>query len=81
MSCCSTSYVDLLLIGDVEKRASHELGAIVCDDCIHDLITVHDFFDELGRYFQASHGYGLSLDLVGELVNHDEHVIKAPRSG
>jgi hypothetical protein len=33
---CGPSYVDLLFIAEVDKCASHELGAIFSDDRVHD---------------------------------------------
>ena len=51
MSYRCPSYIDLLFIIEVDKCASHELGAIVYDDCIHDPLPMYDFFDELDRGF------------------------------
>ena len=36
MSHCNPSYVDLLFIMEIDKRASRELGAVVSDDRVHD---------------------------------------------
>ena len=40
------SYVDLLFIIEVDKCTSRELGAAVCNDCVHDPILVYDLLDE-----------------------------------
>ena len=72
MSHCSPSYVDLLFITEVDKSAPCELGAIVGNDRVHDPIPVDNLLDELDRCLQASCSSSLSLDSLGELVNHDD---------
>ena len=77
----SPSYVDLLFITEVDKCASHELGAIVSDDHVHDPIPVYNLLDELNCRLRASCSYRLGLNPLGELVDHGKQVIKAPGVG
>jgi hypothetical protein len=74
----SPSYVDLLFIIEVDKHASHELGAILGNDHVHDPILVYNLLDELNRSLRANRSYKFGLNPLGELVNHDKQVIKAP---
>ena len=69
---CSPSYIDLLFITEVDKRAPCELGAVVSNDCVHDPIPVYDFFDELDCRLRASCSYRLGLDPLHEFADHDK---------
>lgn len=73
------SHVNLLLIIEVHKFTSRELGSIVCDDGIHDIVLVYDLVDELDRAFGAGRGYGPCLNPFGELVDYDEQVFEASK--
>jgi hypothetical protein len=53
------------------------LGAIVCNDHVHDPIPVYDLLDELDCHLQGSYGYRFILYLLGKLVDHEKQVIKA----
>ena len=61
MSYRSPSLVDLLLIVEVDKPTSHELGVVVCDDCVHDTVTVYDFITNSPAISELAVAIGLAL--------------------
>jgi hypothetical protein len=66
------SHVDLLIIAEPHDFTSCELGAIVCDDGVHNDIAVYDFFDELDCVFGIDHSHKFSLNPISKLINWDK---------
>jgi hypothetical protein len=74
--CCPV-YSDVIVVTEVQELLSNKLLVIVSNDIIGDPKVENNVLDKACRFFGANFGHGLSLDLLGELVDHDKQVGEA----
>jgi hypothetical protein len=71
-------YSNVVVITEVQELLSGEPGAVVGDDSIGDPKAEDNGLHKAYHLFGANFGQRISLDPLGELVDHDKHVGEAP---
>ena len=64
-------HLDSLGVVEIQKLATYELSAIVCNNAIRNSKPMDNVLNELDRPFRLEVDDGLDLDPLSELVNGD----------
>jgi hypothetical protein len=77
MSYGRPEHANVMVVTEIQKLLTSELGAIVCDDAVGDPKAMNDVGEEKHSLFGPNAGDGASLDPFGEFVDGDEQVGEA----